>query len=504
MIKKTKSVIIKILLFILIISNLNIVQAQDIASVQKADKSINQAIEYLHSIQNDDGGFPIEKGKPSSTAITSWVIMSLASAEENITNETWTKNNKNPIDFIKEKGEKLESTTDYARTLLALTAADQPYIYNRENLLNKIISFQQPNGAFFQPSQGEEGMINAHMWSILAIASTDKEIPNKQKAKQWLISKQNDDGGYAWLEEADSDCDDTGVAIQTLILLGENPKTSTTIKKAIAYLNSHQQQDGGFSTGSWMDKDTNIASSSWAIQGLVASGETPTENNITYMLSLQQKDGSFNWKKNISSIPTQMTSYAIIALNQKPFPVNIQYKQYIMHHTTFTDLNSNHWAYEEIMNLVGDYVLTGYTDKKFRPEKPVTRAEFTKYIACALEIEEPNTNDTIKFNDVPKTHWAYQYIKTGIKKGYINGRAEQKFDPNGNITGAELAAILVRNLPTVKQADIENKKGAHWYSGYVEIAKQNELLYPNFNPTAIATRAQCAYSVMQLKKKIER
>ncbi len=504
MMKKTRIVITKILLFILIMSNLNSAFAQNITTEQRVDKSINQAIEYLHNIQNNDGGFPTEKGKPSSTAMTSWVIMTLRAAGENITNDTWTKNNKNPIDFMEEKSNKLESTTDYARTILALTATDQPLTYNGENILNKISSFQQPNGAFLQSDQGEEGMINAHMWSILAIASKDNDIPNKQKAKEWLISKQNEDGGFSWLEGADSDCDDTGVAIQTLILLGENPKTSKVIKKAVDYLKSYQQQDGGFSTGSWMGKDTNIASTSWAIQGIIASGETPSNDNISYILSLQQSDGSFNWKKGTSSIPAQMTSYAIIALKQKPFPVNIQYKQYIMDHTKFTDLNSKHWAYTEIMNLVGENVLTGYTDNTFRPEKPVTRAEFAKFIACALEIEDTDTNKTFKFTDVSKTHWAYQYIKIGINKGYINGRTEQIFDPNGKITGAELATILVRNLPADKKTNIQSIEGSYWYSGYVKIAEQNKLLYPDFNATKIATRAQCAYSVMQLKKSLER
>lgn len=468
-------------------------------------ESIDKAIKYLHSVQNDDGGFPANEGRKSSVAVTSWVIMALTAAGEDITDSSWTPKNKNPIDYLKESKVNLEETIDYARMLLTLSSINEDYIYNGENILDKILSFQQSDGQFCQPEKGEKGMINAHMWSVLAIASTSHDIPNKEKAKKWLISKQNEDGGFGWIEGAQSDLDDTAIAIQTLIILGENPKTSPAIIKALKYMKSQIQKDGGFSAGDWMGKDSNSASDSWGLQALIAAEENPFdvkwsengENPVTHLLSLQNENGSFNWKKEISSSPVQMTAYAIMALRQKPFPVNTNYKDYGIKDKEFSDLKSDYWAYDEIMKLVRENVLSGYPDNTFKPEKLVTRAEFTKYIVAGLGLEDIQSNGKLKFDDVPKNHWAYDFIRIGVNKGFIKGRSENKFDLNGKITGAEIAAMLVRCLPKEKIANI--KQGPYWYSGYVEIAKKNSLLYPGFNAKKAATRAQCAYSMVQLK-----
>ncbi|RKD21442.1 hypothetical protein SAMN02745883_01156 [Caminicella sporogenes DSM 14501] len=469
------------------------------------DRSIDKAIEYLHKVQNDDGGFPSKKGKKSSVAVTCWTIMALSAAGEKITDSSWRSKGKSPIDYIKESKINLEETIDYARMLLTLSSVNEDYTYNGENLLNKIISFQQEDGEFCQIKKGEKGMINAHMWSILAIASTGHNVPNSEKAKKWLVSRQNEDGGFGWAEGIQSDLDDTAIAIQTLIILGENPKTSYVVKKALEYMKNQMQKDGGFSAGEWMGKDSNSASDSWGIQALIAAGEDlfakkwlqNGENPITHLIKLQSKEGFFYWKKRVNSSPVQMTAYAIIALCQKPFPVNLDYKSYKLKDRVFSDLKNDYWAYDEIMKLVRENVLSGYPDNTFKPENLVTRAEFTKYVVAGLGLKDMMYSDNLKFDDISKNHWAYDFICIGVNKGFIKGRSESKFDPNGKITGAEIATMLVRCLP--KEKIINLKRGPYWYSGYVEIAKKRNILYPNFNPEKAATRAQCAYSVMKLQ-----
>jgi hypothetical protein len=98
---------------------------------------------------------------------------------------------------------------------------------------------------------------------------------------------------------------------------------------------------------------------------------------------------------------------------------------------------------------------------------------------------------------VPESYWANRVISIAVDKGYVKGRPGGIFDPGGKITGGELAAMLVRALPPEKQVEVE--AGPYWYSGSVQLAGDNGLLYPGFDARAYATRAQCAYSIARLK-----
>lgn len=477
-------------------------------SGKQGEDGIKKAVTYLHGMQNPDGGFSNKKGGTSSKALTSWVIMALATAGEDIGVSSWAPSGKSPLDFLKNSDQPLEETCDFARLLLAYSASGDGSSQEAQELAGKIISFQQEAGQFWQPDKGETGMINAHMWSVLALASTEKEIPQKDKAKNWLLNQQNDDGGFGWVEGMESDADDTGVAIQALILLGEVPD-SAPIKNALTFLKGFQQENGGFSAGEWMGKEANAASDAWVIQGILAAGENPLDlkwivqeqSPINHLLSLAKQDGSFNWKEGVSSSPVNTTAFAIIALAGKPLPVNLSYGFQSRDTGTtglFSDLSSDYWAYDSIQSLVSLGALGGYPDGTFGPEKPVTRGEFTKFMVSGLGVQSQKSDAAARFNDIPAAHWAREFVSAALDQSFITGRSEDSFDLNGKITGAELAAMLVRALPGEMGEGME--EGPQWYSGYVKVAEENGLLYPDFRENTGATRAQCAFSISQLAK----
>lgn len=480
-------------------------------SEEKVTRSINQAVEYLHTMQNEDGGFCSKTGNSSTWGLTSWVIMALAAAGEDVTSTAWQPAGQAPVDFLNNYYEPLNETTDNARMLLTLTAAGQGIVYQGINLAEKITSFQQSNGQFGQLAGGEEGWINSHMWSVLGLVSAGYDIPDREKARQWLLNSQNEDGGFSWIQGNASDTDDTAIALQTLVSLGEDPVDSAAIKNAINYLKECQRVDGGFDCGNdWMATDSNCASTSWVIQGLVACNEDITgerwtingNNPVSYLLSLQNDNGSFNWKGDTDASAVTMTAYAILALAQKPLPINTYADPISSENTVFSDLSSDHWAYDSIINLVNAGVLSGYPDKTFKPEKSVSRAEFAKLLICGLGLEDFNPVNTKEFLDIPATHWAGQYIATSVDKGYVTGMPDGSFNPNGQIKGSELAAMIVRALPEEKKAEMA--EGPEWYSGYVLLAGENGLLYPGFQAGQNATRDQCAFSIVQLRDLLAR
>lgn len=295
-------------------------------------KAVSRGINYLSGMQNDDGGFASDKGRSSNITTTAWVMMALKAAGEDVNSENWAPKGHSPLDYLKSKNGSLEATTDYARILLALKAGGGGPVFQGINLAENIIAFQQPNGHFAQMGKGEQDLINSHMWSIIALASADVEIPHKGKALEWLVSCQNADGGFGWGVGLASDPDDTGIALITLVLLGEEPESSPTIQKALTYLHSQQDEEGGFK---WTGQKSNAATDSWVIQGLAAVGADPEStqwqvqdnNPFTHLVSFQNTDGSFNWTNEVKSSPVLMTAYAIMALTNKPIPVNIDFTQ---------------------------------------------------------------------------------------------------------------------------------------------------------------------------------
>lgn len=60
---------------------------------------------------------------------------------------------------------------------------------------------------------------------------------------------------------------------------------------------------------------------------------------------------------------------------------------------TFTDISSTHWAYSDIQALAVNHITTGYEDKSFKPNKTITRAEFSVFMARVLK----NTNNEDHF-----------------------------------------------------------------------------------------------------------
>ncbi len=104
---------------------------------------------------------------------------------------------------------------------------------------------------------------------------------------------------------------------------------------------------------------------------------------------------------------------------------------------------------DAIKVLTGLQIIEGYKDGTFGPEKNVTRAEAAAMIARMMlgrEAADKLPVGEVKFSDVPETHWAVQYIAFCANKGIIVGMGNGTFCPNDNVTGTQLAAMLLRAL----------------------------------------------------------
>ncbi|WP_341299302.1 S-layer homology domain-containing protein [Lysinibacillus sp. FSL H8-0500] len=110
--------------------------------------------------------------------------------------------------------------------------------------------------------------------------------------------------------------------------------------------------------------------------------------------------------------------------------------------TTFNDVPKSHWAYESIKLVAEKGLVKGYDDGTYKPSAHVTRAEFASFLSRILGIEADKKNS---FPDLPSSHWAYDAINNGISAGIIE-LDSFKFEPNKPMTRVEIATWLTKAL----------------------------------------------------------
>lgn len=141
---------------------------------------------------------------------------------------------------------------------------------------------------------------------------------------------------------------------------------------------------------------------------------------------------------------------------------------------TFSDVPKGYWAANYIGYMQQFGIITGYSDGSFRPNAPVTRAEFA---AIASRFEKL-TEGSKSFTDVSDTYWAARYINFAATRGWVTGYSDGTFKPENTITRAEVAAVTCRLLERsadqsyirshLKElrtfSDVTESHWAYWYA----------------------------------------
>jgi hypothetical protein len=112
---------------------------------------------------------------------------------------------------------------------------------------------------------------------------------------------------------------------------------------------------------------------------------------------------------------------------------------------------SGHWAQRAIQEALSLGIIKGYSDGTFKPNGTLTRAEFALMLMNALKPQEAGTKLT--FTDAAKIGaWAQEAVAQAVQAGIINGYEDGTFRPNAEITRAEMAVILAKILGKSNEA----------------------------------------------------
>ena len=108
-----------------------------------------------------------------------------------------------------------------------------------------------------------------------------------------------------------------------------------------------------------------------------------------------------------------------------------------------SDIRPGDWYANTVGYAVQRGIVSGYPDGSFKPNKPITRAEFA---AIASRFDALAQGNVISFSDLAPSHWGYNAIRSAATKGWISGYPDNTFRPEQAITRAEVTAITNRML----------------------------------------------------------
>ncbi|MGI8588846.1 MAG: S-layer homology domain-containing protein [Chloroflexia bacterium] len=258
----------------------------------------------------------------------------------------------------------------------------------------------------------------------------------------------------------------------------EAPDTSTTVVTGPPALVITSPHDGD-----------RVAVGSLLVSGHTDPGATVTVNGSD---ALVDADGSFH--------------STVVALGAD-FPITVQAqgvtgrvsRSSIVVHVgpTFSDVPPGSFAYKAVGFLSGLGLVSGYSDGTFRPNGAITRADFMKMLATALNYpQQPPAKPS--FKDVPPNYPASGAIAAGIARGLVGGYSDGTFRPDGPVTRIEVVKVLTLaanwQLQQGAQSPFSDVPLTYWAYPYVETAYRHGIIQDSpagrLRPDAQATRAE--------------
>jgi parallel beta-helix repeat protein len=172
----------------------------------------------------------------------------------------------------------------------------------------------------------------------------------------------------------------------------------------------------------------------------------------------------------------------------------------------FKDVPANYWAKAYIEALASQNIIAGFPDGTFKPNDPVTRAQFATIVTKALT--PPTKRAAIQFKDVKSNFWAYKAIQSAYQSQFVSGYPDGTFKPQQQIPRVQALVSLANGLGLTAN----NQNVLAFYTDAAQIpnyaiapvaaatARQLVINYPTakqLNPNREATRAEVAAFVYQ-------
>ena len=167
------------------------------------------------------------------------------------------------------------------------------------------------------------------------------------------------------------------------------------------------------------------------------------------------------------------------------------------------------------MSLAQKGIVSGKGEGIFDPDGKVTRAEITKMIALAFQLDASQGSGG-SYTDVVSSAWYFNYVSYAAAAGVVQGYEDGTFRPENDVTRQELCVMLVRaagegQLRASAQSDVSFRDAdaiAQWAGQSVGLLASAGIVSGdqdgNFLPEDGATRAETAKMIAGLLAYLER
>lgn len=172
-------------------------------------------------------------------------------------------------------------------------------------------------------------------------------------------------------------------------------------------------------------------------------------------------DGSFQADKNMTRAEVAQMFYALL------LDKNVTITK------SFSDVEDDAWYAKAVNTMASLGMLEGYPDGTFRPDAPITRAEFT---AIALAFAYDPASASCSYTDVNTSAWYYTYVAQATTYGWIGGYPDGSFRPNNSITRAEVA-VIVNNMLGRNADERYIDRNADELVSFVDLSKNHWAYY---------------------------
>ena len=134
---------------------------------------------------------------------------------------------------------------------------------------------------------------------------------------------------------------------------------------------------------------------------------------------------------------------------------------------SYNDVKDGDWFCCAVSTLSKMGIIKGYEDGSFKPNDPISRAEFA---AIAARFDPDGDKTPASFSDVT-SHWAKDEISIAANHGWIKGYEDGSFKPDQKITRAETMTLVNRVLNRLPEAkDDLHKDMKTWVDNMDETA----------------------------------
>ncbi len=143
----------------------------------------------------------------------------------------------------------------------------------------------------------------------------------------------------------------------------------------------------------------------------------------------------------------------------------------------FSDIEG-HWGEEYIKTLYYKQVISGYSDGRFGPNDPVTRAQILKM--ALLAFNHNVTSSDSSFSDILSDAWYVDYVSYAKNQSIIDGYSDGTFKPDNYVDRAGAIKIILLaaglDVGTSTSPNFSDVLSSDWFAKYTAYAKANGII----------------------------